>query len=81
MVDSHLRKNVGLMTTLIGYWRQDTGDGVYNFSTTPALPGSSVAARPVGGNVPGGARRVGTDEPGSAGVEWGINRHLTFDLS
>ncbi len=79
VVDWHLRKNVGLMTTLIGYWRQDTGDGIYNFGTTPALPSSTVAARPVGGNVPGGARYVGTEA--DAWLEWGINRHLTFDLS
>ena len=79
VVDWHLHKVVGLMATVIGYWRQDTGDGVYNFSGAPALPGSPVPARPAGGEVPGGSRYVGAEA--DAWLEWGINRHLTFDLS
>lgn len=79
VVDWHLHKALGLMTTVIGYWRQDTGDGIYNFSGAPALPGSPVPARPAGGTVSGGSRYVGTEA--AAWLEWGINRHLTFDLS
>lgn len=80
VVDWHLHKAVGLVTTVIGYWRQDTGDGVYNFAGVPALPaGSPVPASPAGGQVPGGARYVGTEA--NAWLEWGVNRHLTFDLS
>ncbi len=79
VVDWHPRKNLGLMTTVIAYWRQDTGDVIYNFNGTPALPGSPVATRPMRGNVPGGSRYVGAEA--DAWLEWGINRHLTFDLS
>lgn len=79
VVDWHLHKAVGLMTTVIAYWRQDTGDGVYTFSGAPALPGSPVPTMPAGGRVPGGSRSVGTEA--DAWLEWGINRHLTFDLS
>ena len=79
VVDWHLHKAVGLMTTVIGFWRQDTGDGIYNFSGAPALPGSPVPSMPTGGTVPGGSRYVGTEA--DAWLEWGINRHLSFDLS
>ncbi len=79
VVDWHLRKNVGLVTTVIGYWRQDTGDGVYNFGGAPSLPGAPMPAAPGGGTVPGGSRYVGTEA--NAWLEWGINRHLTFDVS
>ena len=44
VVDWHLRKNVGLITTVIGYWRQDTGDGIYNFGGEPSLPGPPASA-------------------------------------
>ncbi len=80
VVDWHLRKNVGLITTVIGYWRQDTGDGVYNFGGVPSLPGPPASASTTGGSFPGGSSRyVGTEA--NAWLEWGINRHLTFDLS
>lgn len=79
VVDWHLRKNVGLVTTVIAYWRQDAGDGLYNFGGAPSLPGSPVPGSPAGGNVPGGSRFVGTEA--NAWLEWGLNRHLTFDLS
>ncbi len=79
VVDWHLHKAVGLMTTVIAYWRQDTGDGIYTFTGAPALPGSPVPAMPAGGRVPGGSRYIGTEA--DAWLEWGINRHLSFDLS
>jgi hypothetical protein len=61
VVDWHLCKNVGLITTVIGYWRQDTGDGVYNFGGAPSLPGASMPAAAGGGTVPSGSRYVGTE--------------------
>ena len=79
-MDWHLRKNLGLITTVIGYWGQDTGEGIYNFSGVPSLPGRPRPAPAAGGTFPGASSRyVGTEA--NAWVEWGINRHLTFDLS
>ena len=79
VIDWHLHKALGLSTTVLGYWRQDTGDGIYNEGGFPSMPGAPNAQLPAGANVPGGARFVGTEA--NALMEWGINRHLTFDLS
>ena len=65
---------------MIGYWRQDTGDGIYNFGGEPWLPAVPASAPTAGGTFPGGSSRdVGTEA--NAWLEWGITRHLTFNLS
>lgn len=78
-VDWHLHKALGLSTTVIGYWREDTGDGVYNFGGVPSVPGFQSGGSSAGANGLAGSRYVGTEA--NARLTWGINRHLTFDVS
>ena len=77
VVDWHLCKGLGLVTTVVGYWRQDTGDGIYNFGGFPSVSGPGVMPNP--GQPASRARFVGTEA--NAWLTWGINRHVTLDLS
>ena len=78
-LDLSLHKALKLRMTAIGYWRQDTGDGVYNFGGSPSYPGTPGATLPGSTNLPDGPRYIGTEV--HTRLTWGINRHLTFDVS
>ena len=78
-IDWHLQKALGLFTTVIGYWREDTGDGIYNFGGVPSVPGPQSGVSPNGAQSLAGARYVGTEA--NARLTWKINRHLTLDVS
>ena len=78
-LDLSLHKALKLTTTVLGYWRQDTGDGVYNFGGAPSYPGTPGATLLAGKNLPTGPRYIGTEV--NTRLTWSINRHVTFDVS
>ena len=77
VLDLHLHKGLGLVTTVVAYWRQDRADGVYNFGGFPSVPGPG--SMPVPSQPSSRARFVGMEA--NAWLEWGVTRHVTFDLS